>query len=246
MAPSLESLEAKLDRVLSKLDELEAVQGKVYALEQTVLSLNATVDTLNREVLVLKELTNNREQQGKSCSVRLAGLCSIEEEDNDQSGKALCKRVYDLIVRPVLVAAKTNKHIDAVPNLNNTISSAYRVRGGGGPSRIVCQPAPSPASPQAIIIKFTSPTVRMAFLRNKKANLPPPSEADIAVGTKRFSVVEDLTGPTYKKLREMTSCKFVDKVWSVEGRLRYTRTGDKTVRKVKSVFMSLEDIIKSS
>ena len=174
MAPSLESLEAKLDRVLSKLDELEAVQGKVYALEQTVLSLNATVDTLNREVLVLKELTNNREQQGKSCSVRLAGLCSIEEEDNDQSGKALCKRVYDLIVRPVLVAAKTNKHIDAVPNLNNTISSAYRVRGGGGPSRIVGQPAPSPASPQAIIIKFTSPTVRMAFLRNKKANLPPP------------------------------------------------------------------------
>ena len=70
----------------------------------------------------------------------------------------------------------------------------------------------------------------------------PPSPLEGAAGIKRFTAVEDLTVVCYKKLREMNDCVDIDKVWSVEGKLRYTLTGDSTVRKVKSVFDSLQVI----
>ena len=56
-------------------------------------------------------------------------------------------------------------------------------------------------------------------------------------------VVEDLTAPTYKKLREMLDSGRVDKVWAMDRRLRFTVPGDKIVRKVKSVFSSVDEIL---
>ena len=59
-------------------------------------------------------------------------------------------------------------------------------------------------------------------------------------------MVEDLTVVTYKLLREMNDCAEVDKVWSVEGRLRFTLVGDsnKIVKKVSSVFKPVSEIIR--
>ena len=59
-------------------------------------------------------------------------------------------------------------------------------------------------------------------------------------------MVEDLTGTNYKKLRELADSSEVDKAWSVDGRLRFIIMGDKTVRRVKSVFDSVTDIINNS
>ena len=95
-----------------------------------------------------------------------------------------------------------------------------------------------PPAPSPIIVKFVSLAIRLAFLRNKRASLPAPSAAEIQAGVKRYSVVEDLTSTTYKKMRELADSLEVDKVWSIDGRLRYTVPGDKTIYKVKSVFAS--------
>ena len=73
--------------------------------------------------------------------------------------------------------------------------------------------------------------------------MPAPSSSETAAGTKRYTAVEDLTVACYKKLREMNDCTDIDKVWSIEGKLRYTLTGDGTVRKVNSVFDSLAVVI---
>ena len=48
MAPTLQSLEAKMDRILTKLDELTALQNKVIQLEATVDSLSPAVVVLNQ------------------------------------------------------------------------------------------------------------------------------------------------------------------------------------------------------
>ena len=62
-------------------------------------------------------------------------------------------------------------------------------------------------------------------------------------GKQRLS--QNLSGPTYKRLKEMVASPLVEKVWSVDGRLRYTVPGDKTVRRIKSVFTSIPDNIPS-
>ena len=247
MAPSLESLEAKMDTLLRKMEELTVLQIKVVELEDSVRVLNnlnsdltSTVFKLNHEVLLLKEKDNTRDQQSRGSAVRLFGLAAGEEEDAANPARALIKRVFDCIVKPVLTAAKSNKQLDSVPSLANTIVDAYRV--GKAKQAIVGQPPPLPLP---IIVKFASPAIRLAFLRNKRASLPSPSAAEIQAGVKRYSVVEDLTPTTYKKMREMADSLEVDKVWSIDGRLRYTVPGDKTIYKVKSVFASVAEILDS-
>ena len=240
--PSIESLEAKIDRLQAKVDELSDMQVKVVKLEEANVSLSQQVALLNKEVMLLKEKENNRDQMSRGNSVRLFGL-SISEEEKVDGGKSLIKRVYDQIVKPVLAAAKTNKQIDSLPQLSNAIEDAYRIRPGMSKPTISGQPLPLPPP---IIVKFANPAVRLAFLRNKRANLPNPSVDESAAGTRRYTVVEDLTGTNYKKLRELADSSEVDKAWSVDGRLRFIITGDKTVRRVKSVFDSVSDIINNS
>ena len=232
------------------MEELTVLQIKVVELEDDVRvlnnkvsDLNSTVAKLNNEMTLLKEKDNDRDQQSRGNAVRLFGLAAGEEEDATDPARALIKRVYDCIIKPVLTAAKANKQLDSIPSLSNTIADEYRIKSAGKAKQaIVGQPPPMP---HPIIVKFVSPAIRLAFLRNKKASLPSPSAAEIQAGVKRYSVVEDLTPTTHKKMREMANSLEVDKVWSINGRLRYTVPGDKTIYKVKSVFASVSEIVGS-
>jgi hypothetical protein len=40
-------------------------------------------------------------------------------------------------------------------------------------------------------------------MRNKRVNIPQVSETERAAGVKKILVVEDLTGPSHKKIREL-------------------------------------------
>ena len=151
--------------------------------------------------------------------------------------------MYNTIVKPVLAAARANKQLEALPSLANAVSEVYRVRVGAPKQAIPGQPV-EPQLPPPLIIKFASAHVRMAFLKNKKTSLPPPTAAERAAGITKYVAVEDLTAPTYKKLREMLDSDKVDKVWAADGRLRFTVPGNKNIRKVKSVYSSIDDILR--
>ena len=151
--------------------------------------------------------------------------------------------MYDTIVKPVLAAARANKQLEALPSLANAVTEFYCVRVGAPEQAIAGQPV-EPQLPPPLIIKFASAHVRMAFLKNKKTSLPPPTAAERAAGITKYVAVEDLTAPTYKKLREMLDSDKVDKVWAADGRLRFTVPGNKNIRKVKSVYSSIDDILR--
>ncbi len=52
--------------------------------------------------------------------------------------------------------------------------------------------------------------------------------------------------PTFKKLSDLLADDRVEKAWSTEGKLRFVLMGnDKSVKKVKSVFDSNDEIIGS-
>ena len=134
--------------------------------------------------------------------------------------------------------------IDVLPQLANAITEVYRVRVFTTQELIPGLPPPPPPPPAPVIIKFANPAIRLAFLRCKKEHTPAPLDSDKAAGTKKYTASEDLTGPTYKMFKAMVDSPLVDKVWTVDGRLRFTVPGDKSVKKVKSVFVSVADNIR--
>ena len=175
--PSLESLEAKLDKLLKKVDEISAVKAEMEEMRVAVGTLMETVASQGREIMTLKEQANSRDQQLRSSTVRLYGFGHAAEDTGDP--KALSKRVYDCVVKPVLAAAKANKLIDVLPQLSNTITEVYRVRVFSTQEPIPGQPPPLPAP---IIIKFANQATRLAFLRSKKEHMPAPLDSDKAAG----------------------------------------------------------------
>ena len=95
-------------------------------------------------------------------------------------------------------------------------------------------------------MKFYSKEIRDAVLRSKKEYIPATSAAERAGGIKRFSLVEDLTRPTHQLFRELVADERVGAVWTVDGRIRFIRSGDKANKVVKapSPFMSVEELLK--
>jgi FtsZ-binding cell division protein ZapB len=246
--PTLASLDAKMDTILRKMEEFTALQEKVVTLETTVTTMQATVTTmastittLQAEVSSLKEQANYREQQSKANAVRIFGL-STSDDDMEEGGKPLIKKIYDTIVKPVLVAAKSNRQLESVPTAHNVITEVIRLKQTS-PQAIPGQQQSS--LPPPLIVKFSSQHLKVAFMRNKRMNMPTPGESDRAAGVKRYSAMEDLTGPTYRLFKQMTASDLIEKVWTVDGKLRYTVPGDSTIRRVKSVYAEISSLIKS-
>ena len=66
-----------------------------------------------------------------------------------------------------------------------------------------------------------------------------------ANGVKNYLLLEDLTVPTLRRLKELKEDKRVQKVWTMEGNIKYTLgTKPALVCKMNSVYKPLEDILK--
>ena len=237
------SADQKLDLVLQELaavkvmqQNIEKVVNRVATLEATVAAQatvinnhEETIKTLVAEMKTIKEKTNAQDQQLKSNAVRLFNFPG----SNDETG--LPAKIYDRILKPILVAAKAKGDLATVPQLNNVIEEAFRAgRFAAGPNK----------PPPPVIIKFTSPAVRLAILKNKRTNTPSPSEAEKALGLKRFALAEDLTTPTYRKLQELQKEERVSKAWTMGGEIWFVTTGENSQpRKVKSVYDPINVIL---
>jgi len=227
------SLEGKIDFMINMMMTSERARTED---RKQIVKLEEDVKSLNKEVRELKTQLNIRDQQGRGKSLRLFGVPITPEEANSgpEAYKALSKRVYD-IIKPMLTAAKTKGELDTVPQLNTAVEDCYRV------GRF------DQKTPPPIIINFTNRRVRMAVLRYKKLNTPSPSEDEKKSGAVKFSLVEDLTGPTYRKLKEIQQDVRVERAWTMDGSIRYTTSGDKSgaVRRVRSIYDSIDIIIAS-
>ena len=231
----------KLNQVISMLQTLQTSHddmkqlledslARVVVLEEKVVTLGSRLDRQEKEILDLKNLVNNREIASRSSAVRLVGLPVEDDESRAvDGGRAFLNRVFERIVKPVLEAAKAKGDIPQVPTPANTIESVYRV---GRP--IAC------ARPPSIIINFVNKQLRLAVLRHKKGNIPSYGSDQI-----RPFIGEDLTAPTSRMMKLLNADERVFRVWSIEGRLRFTlRSDNTTVHTVKSVFDPLNSIIK--
>ena len=93
--------------------------------------------------------------------------------------------------------------------------------------------AANSTGPQQVIIKLTLRPIKIAIMRQKK-NLPKPAGND-----KKFILVEDRTPATHRMLTAIVKSKECEKVWTIDGVIKYTIEGQEGVKTVKSVFVSL-------
>jgi hypothetical protein len=263
------SADQKLDFLMKMVSEImvntASNSERFAALETSVASVDSKVDTIDsafatyrketdekmsamqEEISSIKNTANARDQQQRMKSIKLAGLPISDDETNAQdTEKYLGKRVYDKILVPILTAARENDEIETIPTLAKTIEEIRRVKAWSPPpSNVPGLSTKKTSTPPVIIIKLCSPQIRLAILRFKKDNTPAPSSADRTAGCKGFFISEDITPPTAKLLKDLNADERVDRAWTVEGRIRFTRVGDKERRvfKVKSVYDPISVIL---
>ena len=220
----------KLDFLVTAVVSLQQGQAKienlvtrVQSLEVTVAAQSKTIASLQQEVKFLKERDNGREQQTRCNVLRLFNFPGSDSETN------LAGKVYDKLLKPILAAAKSKGEISTLPQLPNTIEEAFRAgRFAAGANK----------PPPPVIIRFASPAIRLAVLKHKRNNTPPPQE-----GAKRMILVEDLTPASHRKLKELQEDERVAKVWTMSGTLWVVKNGDDKAKPVKSVFESNDVIL---
>jgi uncharacterized coiled-coil protein SlyX len=232
--PSELSMEDKINHIFLTVNKIDSTLAEQ---QLRVSKLESTVDTLSKELLSLKTLVNNREQELRSNVIRLIGYPITEEEKAATDSRFLAKKVFTKIVCPILNAAKLKGHLaEKVPTLENAIIDCYRM----GPASANIGSSPP------IIIKLTSPSYRIAIMRAKKDSTPAPTDADRAMGARRYLISEDLTPPTFKMLKELQSSEEVAKAWTINGRIHLLPRGSSNIYRVPSVFEDAKSIINSA
>ena len=240
--------EAKLDLILKQLEQLKAlgpiqsslegltmamgeVKEDVMNLKYDVAEHHDRLAALERDMLEQKDVSNQQQQQLRALTLRLLNFPVIPGEGDDNNA-GLRARVYDTVLKPLLVAAKAAKDLATVPQMATVIEACFRPFNA-----TTSRPLNSTGPPQ-VIIKLTSRPIKIAIMKQKKNHLPKPSGDD-----KRFILVEDLTPATHKMLTSIVKAKVFEKVWTIDGVIKYTVEGQEGVKSVKSVFVPLAKVI---
>ena len=236
------SQEDKINRLYSMVDKIEHIFVTVNKISTTleeqqgrVLKLESDVTILNREVSSLKVIVNQHEQAARSSTIRITGFPLTTEEKNTRSTAALRQRIYDRILQPILAVAQSDGLLDFTPSASSTILNCFRI--GLASARAEAQ------SPPPLVVKLSSSQLRVNILVCKKRAKFGPTEEEKSIGIKRFSITEDLTQPTFKKLKELQSREEVARAWTIEGKIQFVTTASTTVHKVTSVFDDIGDIL---
>ena len=244
------SSEAKLDLILQQLqhqqqqlkalgpiqnaledlkNSLGNVKEDVKNLQYDVADHHNRLAALEKDMIEQKDVSNTQQQQLRSFTLRLLNFpVIVGEADDNYSG--IRARVYDVVLKLLLTAAKAAKDLSSVPQMATVMEACFRPFNAAANSE----------GPPQVIIKVTSKPIKIAILKQKK-NLPKPVGQD-----KKLILVEDLTPATFKMLSAIAKSKKAAKVWTIEGVIKYTVEGQPGTKTVKSVFDPLSKIFPNS
>ena len=228
------TIEDKINYIFNSVQKTESAVGVQQA---RIEKLETSYEALSNEVLTLKNLVNVREQELRTCNIRISGFpLTLEEKMSDS--KHLSERIYDRVLRPILTAAKANGLVEKVPTLLNTISNCYRIGNA----------ATKPGKPNAppVVVKLTSSVLKVAIMKSKKDSTPGPTDAEKTAGHRKVLIFEDLTPPAFKKLKELQEREEISKAWSIDGRLFLILQGSTNIVRVSSVFDDILTILNSA
>ena len=190
--------------------------------------------TRDSEIFGLRQKVNALEQYQRSWSVRILNV-PIPKEDSQDNLKVM-QHVFNLALLPILKGAVDMKLLIREDAPGNCPHPALQGR-----------------QPSAVIARFYTRNLRSLIFQLKKDHaprLPSTQQPTVAqpgakpsMGKYAYPIYEDLTKINFNLMRELSSREEVFACWSVAGNLRYRLKNDTTVRKVKSVFSSVDSIL---
>lgn len=238
--PKSGSVDDKLDFIImlfkkqmKKSEEQDEIIKQLISKTNTLEKENAYV---KKELRYAKESLNKMELAGKGLSIRILGLpVSMEESSSPgEANRIATKAAYDKIFKPIWAAAKSRGTIQTVPQLNTAVENGYRLRSFVKDKR--GNPLPPP-----LVVHFSSKIYRTELFKNKRDTMPNILETE---GWSNVYVVEELTAATIKRMKELREDDRVERVWSVEGAIRFSLKSDHKPRTCFNVFGPLAEIIK--
>ena len=121
------SLKQLIEAATATNSKLDAVEKRLENLEE----LQRGLKSVTIEVDNIRMKQNDIEQESKACLIRINGL-SVVEADIKELGyeKAIMKKAYDKVIKPILTAAKNSGDIDSVPVLLNVLEQGMMVGKG--------------------------------------------------------------------------------------------------------------------
>jgi len=218
------------------LQRFNALEGQVTALVENQGATSAHLASHDHELNLLRISANMNEQLLRSNNARILGFPVLEDEAAavGDGGVLLRDRVFNRLLKPVFEAAVRDRFLLAPPAAQEAVMRIYRT---GRPV------AGSASTPPPIVITFATPIIRQALFRYKSKSLPSPNTVEKSAGAKRFFVVEDLTKPVHRLLKTLQAAEGVAKVWTVDGSIRFTKTGNDSIHKVINVFDPIDKIL---
>jgi hypothetical protein len=159
---------------------------------------------------------------------------SQKEASSNERNKVAVKNAYDRFLKPFFNAARAKGLISSVPQLTTAISEGFRLNTIAKDKRGNPYLAP-------LLIKFSDKTFRSAIFLCKREVLASLKEEGGSIPI----IVEDLTGATLAKMKELKDDEGIEKVWTTEGAIRFTLVADpEKVRKFPGAFTPISEAIK--
>jgi dGTP triphosphohydrolase len=218
-----------------RLTNIEALL-KITQKENT--DLKTDLSNSYQEVKSLKTKLNNLEQHHRSWSIRVVGMKipAAEESDND----AVKNHLYNKLLKPILVGAVQKNMLSKVPPVDEVLERAH-----------ILPTKKDGAKP--IIARFYCREIRALIFKLKKEFAPKEESGAVTRrqgGDQRmktrfmYQIFDDLTRANFSKMRAIGDDSRVDQCWAVNGQLRFRLVDSNEIRKVSSIFDSIEDILK--
>lgn len=236
MDAKLASLEARLSEVLEENKELKS----------DIKARDKIIEDLSNGYSAMTSRCNDLEQYNRGWSLRFFNIPLTEEEERD--GSITRDKVYDLALLPILQGALELGDIASIPSAEELLEVAHVLPG-------------KPGSNKPVIARFFSRHLRTLCLRRKKefATKTPRKPAEPGSATRStagrttvgseeggrysFPFYEDLTKANFQKMRALNSDPRVTSCWSINGQLRLKLASSDIVKRVYSVFDSVDKII---
>jgi hypothetical protein len=225
----------KLDEILDKLAGLDNITTKLANLEAMFAAsqaenkeLKEVISNQNNKIINLQDRLNNLEQHGRSFSIRVNNFHLDAAIERDPP--AIIKKVYDDVFMPILKGAAEKKAISHIPSCYDMIEMAHPLPAKGG-------------APKPIIVQFFNRNIKSLLFRHRKEYATKVEPAGPRPRY-QFPFMDDLTKDNYVKMKQLQGDPRIHSCWASGGTLRYRLVDSDVIKRVQSVYLSVDEILK--
>jgi hypothetical protein len=131
---------------------------------------------------------------------------------------------------PILKGAAEMKAISHIPSCYEMIEMAHPLPGKEG-------------APKPIIVRFFNRNIKSLLFRHSKEFATKVEPAGPRPRY-RYPFMDDLTKDNYKKMKQLQSDPRIHSCWAAGRTLRYKLVDSDIVKRVQSVYLSVDEILK--